>query len=91
MEYKSEKAEYQADAATCNACPLKGECTPSPNGRQVHHSFHADYLERVKSYYQTEPYQKALRKRKVWVERYCQLICKGNSSGGVGKAATIGR
>ncbi len=28
MEYKAEKAEYQADAATCNACPLKAECTP---------------------------------------------------------------
>jgi transposase len=68
MEYKAEKAEYQADAATCNACPLKAQCTPSPYGRQVHRSFHADYLERVKGYYQTEAYQKALRKRKVWVE-----------------------
>ncbi len=68
MEYKAEKAEYQADAATCNACPLKAECTPSPYGRQVHRSFHVDYLERVKGYYQTEAYQKALRKRKVWVE-----------------------
>jgi len=68
MEYTAEKAEYQADAATCNACPLKAECTPSPYGRQVHRSFHADYLERVKSYYQTEAYQRALRKRKVWVE-----------------------
>lgn len=29
MEYKAEKAEYQADAATCNACPLKAECTPT--------------------------------------------------------------
>jgi IS5 family transposase len=68
MEYKAEKAEYRADAATCNACPLKAECTPSLSGRQVHRSFHADYLERVKGYYQTEAYQKALRKRKVWVE-----------------------
>jgi hypothetical protein len=68
MEYKAEKAEYQADAATCNPCPLKAACTPSSSGRQVHRSFHADYLERVKGYYQTEAYQKALRKRKVWVE-----------------------
>jgi Transposase DDE domain len=50
------------------ACSLKAQCTPSPSGRQVHRSFHADYLERVKSYYQTEAYQKALRKRKGWVE-----------------------
>jgi transposase len=48
MEYKAEKAEYQADAAACHACPLKAECTPSSSGRQVHRSFHADYLERVK-------------------------------------------
>lgn len=48
MEYKAEKAEYQADAATCNTCPLKAACTPSLSGRQVHRSFHADYLERVK-------------------------------------------
>jgi transposase len=68
MKYKAEKAEYQADAATCNVCPLKAECTPSLYGRQVHRSFHADYLERVKGYDQTEVYQKALRKRKVWVE-----------------------
>src|SRR6266567_3387053 len=68
MEYTAEKAEYQADAATCNACPLKAQCTPSPYGRQIHRSFHAAYLERVKGYYQTEAYQKALRKRKVWVE-----------------------
>jgi transposase len=68
MEYQAEKAEYQADAAVCNACPLKAQCTPSSSGRQVHRSFHADYLERVKGYYQTEAYQRALRKRKVWVE-----------------------
>ena len=68
MEYTAEKAEYQADAATCNTCPLKSECIPSSSGRQVHRSFHAASLERVKEYYQTEAYQKALRKRKVWVE-----------------------
>lgn len=68
MEYKAEKAKYRADAAACNACPLKAECTPSDVGRQVHRSFHANYLERVKGYHQTFAYQKAMRKRKVWVE-----------------------
>jgi hypothetical protein len=29
IPYKAEKAEYQADAAACNACPLKAECTPA--------------------------------------------------------------
>ena len=31
-------------------------------------SFGEEYLERVQSYQATAPYQKALRKRKVWVE-----------------------
>src|SRR5262249_811937 len=61
-------SEYSADAAACNACPLKAQCTPSNHGRQVHRSFHAPYLERVKGYHQTEAYHKAMRKRKVWVE-----------------------
>jgi hypothetical protein len=68
MEYKAEKAEYQADSATCNACPLKSQCTPSDHGRQIHRSFHASYLERVRGYQQTLAYQNALNKRKVWIE-----------------------
>ena len=68
MEYSAQKAEYSAEAATCNACPLKAQCTPSDQGRQVHRSCHASYLEQVKSYHQTQAYQKAMRKRKVWVE-----------------------
>ena len=68
MEYQAQKAEYRADAATCNTCPLKAQCTPSDQGRQVHRSFHTSYLERVRGYQQTLAYQKALNKRKVWVE-----------------------
>jgi transposase len=67
-EYQAEKVEYRADAATCNTCPLKGQCTESRQGRQLHRSFHAHYLERVQSYHQTPAYQKAMRKRQVWVE-----------------------
>jgi transposase len=67
-EYAAHKVEYRADAATCNACPLKAACTASDHGRQVHRSFFADDLERVKGYQQTFAYQKALNKRKVWVE-----------------------
>ncbi len=67
-EYQAEKVEYRADAAACNACPLKAQCTPSEHGRQVHRSFHASYLERVRGSPQTRAYQKAMNKRKVWVE-----------------------
>jgi hypothetical protein len=68
MDYTGQRAGYSAEAATCNACALKAQCTPSNQGRLVHRSFHASYLERVKGYHQTHAYQKAMRKRKVWVE-----------------------
>ncbi len=67
-EYQAEKVEYRADAATCNACSLKVQCTESQQGRQLHRYFDAHYLERVKSYHQTQAYQKAINKRKVWIE-----------------------
>jgi transposase len=67
-EYQAQKVEYSAGAATWNACPCKAQCTSSKRGRQLHRSFYADYLERVKGYHQTSAYQKAMNKRKVWVE-----------------------
>jgi hypothetical protein len=59
---------YRADAAICNACPLKPDCTKSNGGRTVHRSFHQPYLDRVQHYRETEAYLKAMRKRQVWVE-----------------------
>jgi transposase len=59
---------YRAPATTCNACPVKTQCTESDHGRIVHRSFYANYLERVRAYHATEAYQKAMRKRQVWVE-----------------------
>ena len=67
-KYADEAVVYRADAATCNACPLKARCTASDAGRQVCRSFHADYLDRVRAYHGTAAYQKAMRKRAVWVE-----------------------
>jgi len=59
---------YRAEAAACNACPVKAACTASDRGRTVRRSFHAAYLERVRGYHATEAYAKAMRKRRVWVE-----------------------
>jgi transposase len=67
-EEQAQVVEYRAIAGTCNACPVKAACTESHRGRHIHRSFFADYLERVKGYQQTFAYQKALRKRQVWVE-----------------------
>jgi Transposase DDE domain len=60
--------EYRGDPATCNACPLKAECTPSAHGRAVHRHFAESYLDQVRAYHEGEPYAKAMRKRKVWIE-----------------------
>ena len=67
-KYTEEEVLYRADAAVCNACPLKAECTRSDHGRMIHRSFSADYLDKVRSYHTTEAYKKAIRKRQVWVE-----------------------
>ena len=66
--FPTRQTEYRADAAVCNSCPRKTACTPSNHGRQVHRSFHAVYLDRVRGYHETEEYKKAMRKRKVWIE-----------------------
>lgn len=66
--YHEREKRYQADAATCNACPLKAQCTTSDQGRLLKRSFDEEYLEQVRAYHTTEPYQKAMRKRSVWVE-----------------------
>jgi hypothetical protein len=60
-ELKAEKVEYRAEAAICNTCPRKADCTPSNQGRQVHRSFHAPYLERVRGYHETEGYQSVFK------------------------------
>jgi transposase len=60
--------KYRADGATCAACSLRPECTTSKRGREVLRYHEEDYVDRVRSYFGTFPYEKALRKRRVWVE-----------------------
>jgi transposase len=59
---------YRAPASVCNSCPVKAQCTASTLGRTLYRHVGEDYLERVRSYQETPAYQKALRKRQVWVE-----------------------
>jgi hypothetical protein len=59
---------YRADADTCNQCPLKSQCTTSSQGRLIHRNLREQYSERVRAYHQTAAYEKAMGKRKVWVE-----------------------
>jgi hypothetical protein len=67
-KYTEEVDVYRAESATCSACPVKTACTDSDSGRQVRRSFYVADLDRVRGYHQTAAYQKAMRKRAVWVE-----------------------
>jgi transposase len=68
VKWTERRVYYQADAAACNACPVKAQCTASDWGRGIVRLFDADYLDRVRGYHETEAYKKAMRKRKVWIE-----------------------
>ena len=59
---------YKADARTCEACELRARCTENKTGRQVLRYYDESYVDRVRTYRGTSPYEKALRKRRVWVE-----------------------
>src|SRR5215211_4249711 len=62
------KVTYRAKASACNACPLKPKCTTNNHGRNLTRSLEERYLDRVRAYRKSWPYEKALRKRKVWIE-----------------------
>jgi transposase len=66
--YTTRTAKYEAPAAVCAACPLRERCTDSGKGRVVSRAFDEDYRELARQRQTTEAYQKALRKRQVWVE-----------------------
>jgi transposase len=66
--YTERLTRYRAKAETCNTCPSKPECTPGESGRVLMRSFDEEFLERVRAYRGSTPYEKALRKRRVWVE-----------------------
>jgi hypothetical protein len=48
-KHTEDKIVYRADAATCNACPLKPQCTTSEHGRMLHRSLYEAYLDRDRS------------------------------------------
>src|SRR3712207_6048146 len=62
VKYTEGVVVYRADAAACNACPLKAACTESGQGRSIHRSLYAEYLDRVRAYHETAAYEKAMAK-----------------------------
>jgi transposase len=59
---------YRAKASSCKACQLRERCTSNKAGRNLRRGPLEEYVDRVRAYRGSEPYEKALRKRAVWVE-----------------------
>ena len=55
--YTERLSRYRADPESCNACPLKPECTPGDSGRVLMRSFEEELLERVRAYRGTFSYE----------------------------------
>ncbi|MDP9457916.1 MAG: IS1182 family transposase, partial [Actinomycetota bacterium] len=68
IRFKQQITRYLADPETCGACALKARCTDGKSGRAVARSFDEEFYDHVRSYRGTFAYEKALRKRKVWIE-----------------------
>ena len=67
-KYTESAHVYQAPVGVCNGCPVKLACTDSTKGRTIHRPFDQAYIERVRRYHETTACQRAIRKRKSWVE-----------------------
>ena len=59
---------YRAKGSVCAACSLKPRCTTNKNGRSLRRGPGDEHIDLVRVYIETEPYLKAIRKRKVWIE-----------------------
>ncbi len=59
---------YRAKASSCKTCGLRARCTSNKLGRTLRRGPFEEYLDRARNYVGTHPYQKALRKRQVWIE-----------------------
>jgi transposase len=71
LPYRATKQEthvYRAYGRDCRTCPVMAQCTPVKHGRTISHTIYKIYEDRVAAYQATPAYQKAMRKRQVWIE-----------------------
>ncbi|MEO0562415.1 MAG: IS1182 family transposase, partial [Chloroflexota bacterium] len=68
-QYKANRSYmYRGKTKICNACPVRAACTTNKRGRTLHRSFFQNQLDRAAKLRETNAYEKAMRKRQVWVE-----------------------
>lgn len=66
--YSTRVRSYTASPAVCQPCPLRTRCTDGKGGRRLNRPFDEAFREQARALQTTAVYQKALRKRRVWVE-----------------------
>lgn len=66
--YTTRVRSYTAPPSVCQACPLRARCTDGKGGRRLNRPFDEAYREQARQLQTTVAYQKAMRKRQVWVE-----------------------
>jgi hypothetical protein len=59
---------YRAKASSCRRCEPRARCTSNKLGRGLTRGPPEESVDRVRAYRGTYPYEKALRKRRAWVE-----------------------
>ena len=67
-ECEEKVTTYRAKASSCKTCKLRPRCTSNKLGRTLRRGPFEGHLDRVRNYAGTPSYEKALRKRRVWVE-----------------------
>lgn len=86
-KYTDGKVVYHAAPGIRDACALRSQCICSKDGRRTHRNIDEDYLDRVRSYHETEAYEKAMRKRRLGTEPLWRRL--NQHSRGVTRASSI--
>lgn len=56
---------FHFDAETCNACPLKSECTTSDSGRSIKLNYHEQMAQETREYQKSEEFKEKYPKRSI--------------------------
>jgi hypothetical protein len=64
----SDAVIYRADPRDCRVCPVRAQCTTSPQGRRILRRYDQEYRDLAKVHLATEQARLDLRRRRVWIE-----------------------
>lgn len=68
QDQKKKMMTYSAECHDCLVCPLREQCTTSPQGRKLKRLFYEEAVEQAKQLMETAAYRQHMKARKVTVE-----------------------